>query len=93
MVDPLSSPLSVGLRFQTHSQAKSLPTCVQGTRDKISNFGFKIFQKSRQLIGSRDAHARHNPGRRVFRSRRHLSLERCNVHRSLLDVMFTKIIL
>ena len=56
MGDPLRSPLSFGLRIQAHSQAKSLPTCVQRTKDKISNFAFKIFKKSRQFYW-RHAHA------------------------------------
>ena len=56
MGDPLRSLLSFGLRIQAHSQAKSLPTCVQRTKDNISNIAFKIFKKSRQFYW-RHAHA------------------------------------
>ena len=51
MGDPLISPLSFGLQVQSHSQAKSLPHCDQGTRDnKINPILFLDFwKKSRQF--------------------------------------------
>ena len=52
MGDPLRSPLSFGLRIQAHSQAKSLPTCVQRTKDNISNIAFKIFKNPANFIGA-----------------------------------------
>ena len=52
------------------------PTVIEGQGTKLTNFAFKIFQKSRQFIGARYAHAQDTyPGRRVHPRSAHLSLD------------------